>query len=129
MSKSTFLRQVTLLPAFNSKKVLDAKYNTRSQRFLPGVLLADASSRADVSRGLLIGEESLGHTGPVLVDSSRATFGVSISLADEGLEDEDLLGDLLVSGQVGTELGNSGLAGLTVNLNKNISTSHCCNWT
>ena len=79
-------------------------------------LLADATSSADISRGLGVSKDGLGHAWPVHVNSSSASGWVSILLTNEGLQDNDLLGDLSIGGQVGAELGDSGLAGFAVNL-------------
>ena len=79
-------------------------------------LLADATSSADISRGLGVSKDGLGHAWTVHVNSSCASGWVSILLTNEGLQDDDLLGDLSIGGQVGTKLGDCSLAGFAVNL-------------
>jgi len=68
---------------------------------------------ADVSWDLSVVEGNVGHALPVLVNSISALLGLSNELA----EAHDLLFNL-VRGQVGSQLGNSCLAGFTVDLVK-----------
>ena len=81
-----------------------------------GLLLADATSRADVSWGLFIGEDGLGHTFPVLVNSISTSLWVSIRLTNKGLEEKDFLGNLIRGHKECSQFLNSCLAGFTVNL-------------
>ena len=85
---------------------------------LPGGLLAESSGRADISWSLRVGEDSSGHACPVLVDSIGAGLRCGINFTDKGLEDDNFLGNLIRGDQVCSQLGNSSLAGFTVNLIK-----------
>jgi hypothetical protein len=66
---------------------------------------------ADISWDLSVVEGDVGHALPVFVHSISALLGLCNELA----EAHDFLFNL-VRGQVGSQLGNSCLAGFTVNL-------------